>query len=114
MDAYAALEDLETLELRILESRPLFEGASLASSLLSQFKSQFPQGTKNLEVKIYTDASAAHAATGVDLVLLGADRISSTKGVSNKTGSLPAVLSAKHIQPSVKVLVTEWRWSVIR
>ena len=105
LDAYAALEDLGTLELRILESRPLFEGVNLASSLLSQFKSQFPQGTKNLEVKIYTDASAAHAATGVDLVLLGADRISSTKGVSNKTGSLPAVLSAKHIQPSVKVLV---------
>lgn len=109
LDAYAALDDMGTLELRILESRPLFEGVSIASSLYLQFKSQFPPSSpssqnKNLEIKLYTDASAALAATNVDFFLLGADRIS-LKGVSNKTGSLPAVLSAKHICPSVKILV---------
>lgn len=78
LDAYAALENMGTLELRILESRPLFEGVSIASSLYSQFKYQFPPSSpssqnKNLEIKLYTDASAALAATDVDLFLLGAD-----------------------------------------
>ena len=105
VDAYADL-DIHTLDLRILESRPLFEGVSIASSIYSKFKSRFPSSVnKNLKITIYTDASAAIASANADLVLLGADRISSTRGVSNKTGSLPAVLSAKHVSPSVKVLV---------
>ena len=108
LDAFAALDHLETLELRILESRPLFEGASIASSLCSQFKAQSPppsSRTKNLDIKIYTDASAALAAKDADILLIGADRISSSKGVSNKTGSLPAVLSARYVQPSIEVMI---------
>lgn len=107
LDAFAALENVKTLELRVLESRPLYEGVSIASSLYSQFKSRFPASSlnKNLEIKLYTDASAALAAADVDFLLMGADRISATNGISNKTGSLPAVLSARHAQPSVKVLV---------
>ena len=105
VDAFASL-DIETLELRILESRPLFEGVSIASSIYSNFKSMVHSSDrKNLKISIYTDASAALASTGVDILVLGADRISSTRGVSNKTGSLPAVLSARHISPKVKVLV---------
>uniref|UniRef100_A0A093UX80 Methylthioribose-1-phosphate isomerase n=1 Tax=Talaromyces marneffei PM1 TaxID=1077442 RepID=A0A093UX80_TALMA len=51
----------ETLDLRILESRPLYEGA---------------------------------------------DRIAGLDGaVSNKTGSLPAILAAKHLSPQAKILV---------
>ncbi|KAL4891800.1 hypothetical protein BDV59DRAFT_58995 [Aspergillus ambiguus] len=105
LNAYAAL-DLHTLELRILESRPLFEGATLASSVLSQFKDQFQSSPdKHLCIKLYTDASAAVASKDVDMVLLGADQISATKGVSNKTGSLPLALSAKHMSPAVKIAV---------
>lgn len=109
LDAFAALDHLQTLELRILESRPLFEGVSIASSLLSQFKHQCQcqcqSPTKKLDIKIYTDASAALAAKDADVLLIGADRISSSKGVSNKTGSLPAVLSARYARPSIEVAV---------
>lgn len=107
LDAFGAIGNVKALELRVLESRPLYEGVTVASSLYSQFKSQFPTSLQNktLEIKIYTDASVALAATDVDFLLIGADRISTTKGISNKIGSLPAVLSAKHVQPSIKVLV---------
>lgn len=105
VDAYAAL-DIETLDLRILESRPLFEGVSIASSISTKFASQFQSAqNRNLQLSLYTDASAAVASSDVDVVLIGADRISATRGVSNKTGSLPAALSARYISPGVKVLV---------
>ncbi|KAK3349217.1 hypothetical protein B0T25DRAFT_609874 [Lasiosphaeria hispida] len=84
------------LTMHILESRPLFEGVSLASSLASR-----PQTALTL----HTDASAALASKNLTLVLLGADRISASGAVSNKTGSLPAVLSARHVSPGVKVVV---------
>jgi translation initiation factor 2B subunit (eIF-2B alpha/beta/delta family) len=58
-----------------------------------------------LQLTVYTDASAALASKEVDFVLLGADRISDSGSVSNKTGSLPAVLSARHVCPVAKVLV---------
>ncbi|EAW14295.1 translation initiation factor eIF-2B subunit family protein [Aspergillus clavatus NRRL 1] len=103
---------IPTLELRILESRPLFEGASLASSIYSRFKSEVEAEVqdaatphKSLLVELYTDASAALAAKDADILLFGADRISSSRGVSNKTGSLPAVLSARHAAPGIKVVV---------
>jgi translation initiation factor 2B subunit (eIF-2B alpha/beta/delta family) len=105
LDAFISLP-VSHLDLRILESRPLFEGASMASSLLSEFESKFPPSSgQHLRISVYTDASAALAAKDVDFVLLGADRISSSGSISNKTGSLPAVLCTKHISPEAKVLV---------
>ncbi|PYH91818.1 nagb/rpia/CoA transferase-like protein [Aspergillus ellipticus CBS 707.79] len=105
LDAYAALE-IGALELRVLESRPLFEGVSVAASVVSGFRSRFKDTPgKELKVKVYTDASAAVAAEGVDLLLLGADRISAMKGVSNKTGSLPAALSVRNVSPEAQVVV---------
>lgn len=104
VDSFVAL-DVQTLDLRILESRPLFEGVSMASAIQSNFESRVQSSDKSLKISIYTDASAALASAGVDIVLLGADRISSTRGVSNKTGSLPAVLSARHVSPDAKVVV---------
>ncbi|KAF3761422.1 nagb/rpia/CoA transferase-like protein [Cryphonectria parasitica EP155] len=109
------------LDLRILESRPLFEGVSLASSLIraagawssqasashdaeAQKDSRVPPISK-LQVTLYTDASAALASEGVDIVLLGADRIAESGAVSNKTGSLPAVLSARHTSSKAKIVV---------
>lgn len=97
------------LDVRILESRPLFEGVSFASSLLSKQAvggdeaSEAPQS--KLQLTLFTDASSALASRNIDIVLLGADRISETGDVSNKTGSLPAVLSAKHVSPEAKTVI---------
>lgn len=105
LNAFASLP-ISRLDLRILESRPLFEGASMASSLISELKSKFSTlSNRQVNLTIYTDASAALAAADVDFVLLGADRISSSGWICNKTGSLPAVLSARHVSPNAKVLI---------
>jgi translation initiation factor 2B subunit (eIF-2B alpha/beta/delta family) len=105
LDAFATLPT-SNLDLRILESRPLFEGASMASSLVSEFQTKFPSSTeRHFKLTVYTDAATALAADGVDFLLLGADRISSAGWISNKIGSTPAVLSAKYTSPNVKVLV---------
>lgn len=73
-----------TLDVLILESRPLCDGVTLATNVSKH---------KNINTTIYSDASAAFAAKGVDVLVLGADRISAKGDVSNKIGSLPAVLS---------------------
>ncbi|KAM7185716.1 hypothetical protein V8F33_012226 [Rhypophila sp. PSN 637] len=107
-----------TLDIRILESRPLFEGVSLASKLSQSAKDcesdQHGDQTrkKNHKITVYTDASAALASQGVHLVLIGADRVSSNGSVSNKTGTLPAVLSARYVtsaanQPARIIVLTE-------
>ncbi|RYC65457.1 hypothetical protein CHU98_g765 [Xylaria longipes] len=85
------------LDLRVLESRPLCEGVTLASRILND-----SQHGLHAKVTIYSDASVALAAREVDIVLLGADRISSA---GDKIGSLPAVLAARYVNPNVKVLV---------
>ncbi|CAL5868030.1 uncharacterized protein PFLUO_LOCUS2253 [Penicillium psychrofluorescens] len=105
VDAYSSFP-IATLDLRILESRPLYEGVSMAAAIAAKFKSKFPSpGDRDLNLTVYTDASAALASQNIDFVLLGADRISDSGWISNKTGSLPAVLSAKHVSPNAKVLV---------
>ncbi|RYP55109.1 hypothetical protein DL768_000228 [Monosporascus sp. mg162] len=88
------------LDLRILESRPKCEGASLAAKLLEAADEKM-----KLDITLYTDSSAAIAAAGVDIVVIGADRISSDADVSNKTGSLPTVLSARYVTPKAKVII---------
>lgn len=108
-----------SLDLRILESRPLFEGVSLASglsksvpasqSLAKESTSEAGQPPANptpkLVLTLFSDASSALASDDVDIVLIGADRIAETGAVSNKTGSLPAVLSAKHVSPKAKIVI---------
>lgn len=108
-----------SLDLRILESRPLFEGVSLASqlsksvptsqSLTNESTSEAGQSPANptpkLVLTLFSDASSALASDGVDIVLIGADRISESGAVSNKTGSMPAVLSAKHVSPKAKIVI---------
>ncbi|KAI1131116.1 hypothetical protein F5Y10DRAFT_234282 [Nemania abortiva] len=88
------------LDLRVLESRPLCEGVTLASKMLKNS----PEGS-GLKVTLYSDASVALAARDVDLVLFGADRISSAGDVSNKIGSLPTVLTARYVSPNIKIVV---------
>lgn len=99
----AISSNAQFVDLRVLESRPLCEGVSVASAILSDFRSQ--PNAPRIHVSIYTDASAALASGGVDILLLGADRISADGAVSNKTGSLPAILSARCVSPSTKVVV---------
>ncbi|KAK3291092.1 uncharacterized protein B0H64DRAFT_330772 [Chaetomium fimeti] len=102
---YAALESGFPLHFHILESRPLYEGVSLAGHLAEDL-SAAPSGTaRTHQMTLYTDASAALASSDVDLVVLGADRIAASGAVSNKTGSLPTVLSAKYVSPTAHVVV---------
>jgi translation initiation factor 2B subunit (eIF-2B alpha/beta/delta family) len=102
---HAALESGFVLDLRILESRPLYEGVSLAGSLAEELSADTSSASQAHQITIYSDASAALASSGIDLVVLGADRIAASGAVSNKTGSLPAVLSAKHVSPTAQVAV---------
>ncbi|KAK9415260.1 putative Translation initiation factor eIF-2B subunit family protein [Seiridium unicorne] len=88
-----------TLDLRVLESRPLCEGVTLASKLLLEANQN-----RRVNVTLFSDASAAIAARGVRFFLFGADRISSTGDVSNKIGTLPAILSTRHISPQAKAI----------
>lgn len=105
IDAFISLP-FTSLDLRVLESRPLFEGASMASSILSDFQTRCSSSpNKTLNLTLYTDASAVLASSWVDLVLLGADAISSDGHVINKIGSLPAVLGVKYHCFWAKVLV---------
>ena len=88
--AHAAGDDSCSIPLRIhvLESRPLFEGVSAAQEF-----SLLPGVS---QVSVYPDAGAAHAVRDADVVLLGADSISPRGAVSNKLGSLAAVLGAAY------------------
>lgn len=100
------------LDVRVLESRPLFEGASMAATLANAVTVNAPGENKAVTVAVYTDAAAAIASKDVDLVLLGADMISSGGDTCNKAGSLPAVLSARHVSRGVKVAVVADREKV--
>ena len=93
-------------DLRILESRPLFEGASMAANLAVEINAaNTASNSRQHQIAVYTDACAGIASQDVDLVLLGADLISANGDVCNKTGSLAAVLCARHISPNVNVTV---------
>ncbi|OIW25361.1 nagb/rpia/CoA transferase-like protein [Coniochaeta ligniaria NRRL 30616] len=117
---HLALKSGFALDLRVLESRPLFEGVSMAAAFLDdvvaarQSRRQMEGSAGNtlvpkIKVSLYSDASAALASNGVDVVIVGADRIASNGAVSNKTGTLPTILSARHIAAlsgkPVKVIV---------
>ncbi|KAK0744540.1 hypothetical protein B0T21DRAFT_407633 [Apiosordaria backusii] len=101
-----------TIDLRILESRPLFEGVSLSSSLLAPFASS----GRTHKITLYPDTSPSFASLSrsnpgksetkpVDMVLIGTDRLSPSGAVLNKTGSLPAVLTAKYLSSMTKTVV---------
>jgi translation initiation factor 2B subunit (eIF-2B alpha/beta/delta family) len=89
------------IDLRVLESRPRFEGAVFALALRRELEGMEGE----LEVHIATDSSVALLARDVDVVLLAADRISGAGDVSNKIGSLPAAICAKTLSPSAQVVV---------
>lgn len=92
------------INIHVLESRPLFEGVSMAASIISSFE-VLPAPCPQVRITIFTDASVAQAATDVDLFLLGADRIAADGSVSNKTGSLPAAALVRHMAPGAETIV---------
>jgi translation initiation factor 2B subunit (eIF-2B alpha/beta/delta family) len=102
---HVALESSFHLHFHILESRPLYEGVSLAEHLVKELSASAPLTTGAHSITLYTDASAALASSNIDLVVLGGDRIAACGDVSNKTGSLPAVLSARHVSPTARIVV---------
>ncbi|GJN73786.1 hypothetical protein PLICBS_007869 [Purpureocillium lilacinum] len=102
--------DVPALDVHVLESRPLFEGVktarALAAALHTAGRGRSGDGAGAGEkprgrVTLHTDSSAAVAAQGAHMVLLGADLISPRGDVSNKTGSLPLVLSARHVNAAL-------------
>ncbi|KAL2759288.1 hypothetical protein ACRALDRAFT_2094860 [Sodiomyces alcalophilus JCM 7366] len=113
----ASTETSLNLDVRILESRPLFDGVSMASKLASALcetpSGESGAGKHPVKLTLYSDASAAVASKDVDLVLLGADLIDGQGSVSNKTGSLPAVLSARHVSPAAQVVVLAEREKIL-
>ncbi|KAM0563786.1 hypothetical protein ACHAPJ_001519 [Fusarium lateritium] len=88
------------VEVRVLESRPLFEGVKMAQTIALTANEN---NIKTL-LTLYTDASVGVAAKDVDIVLIGADLIDKTAAVSNKVGSLPAVLTARHVASKAKIV----------
>jgi translation initiation factor 2B subunit (eIF-2B alpha/beta/delta family) len=96
-----ALPEL-VIDLRILESRPRFEGALLGLALRQDLK----QGSEHrLLIQVESDCSVAMLAKDIDIVLLGADRISRSGCVSNKMGSFAAVLCARALAPNAEVVI---------
>ena len=73
-------------------------GAQLVSSCL-------PSHLPRLHIRIAPDCAVASVAKHINIVLLGADRISVSGDVSNKIGSLAAAICAKHANPEVRVVV---------
>ncbi|KIW86436.1 hypothetical protein Z517_01833 [Fonsecaea pedrosoi CBS 271.37] len=92
-----------SIELRILESRPLNEGVGFAKALTEEAQRRYDSGATGpsidgrLRVVLASDASVGILAKDVDLVIIGADRISEAGDVSNKTGSLGAALVSKAV-----------------
>ncbi|ETI21587.1 hypothetical protein G647_07934 [Cladophialophora carrionii CBS 160.54] len=92
-----------SLELRILESRPLNEGARFAKVLTHEAQRRRESQSSGLyfhnrlRITLASDASVGILSKNVDLVMMGADRISEAGDVSNKTGSLAAALVSKFV-----------------
>jgi translation initiation factor 2B subunit (eIF-2B alpha/beta/delta family) len=99
LHAVASLTEFD-FHLTILESRPRCEGADMASQILSAASDR-----TRLSIRIVPDCAVGTVSQNVDIVLMGADRISSTGEVSNKSGSLAAALCAKQQNKDVAVVV---------
>ncbi|KAH7083117.1 hypothetical protein BKA63DRAFT_502272 [Paraphoma chrysanthemicola] len=88
------------VHLTVLESRPRCEGADTAA-----YFSMTPFSEPRLAITVVPDCAVATAVRSIDMVLLGADRISSKGDVSNKIGSLAVTLCAKQQNRSVTIVV---------
>jgi translation initiation factor 2B subunit (eIF-2B alpha/beta/delta family) len=94
------LHELMTVELRVLESRPLGEGVALAQRLQA----------RGGVVALYPDMAMLQALDGCQAVLLGADAIFSDGSVRNKLGS--ALLAAIAKQNNIPVYIIAETWKI--
>ncbi len=87
---YAAVERGKKVRVIALETRPYLQGARLTAWELSR---------AGVEVYVITDNQMGIVAEreGVSLVIVGADRITSTGYVANKIGTFPLALVAKEL-----------------
>ena len=105
LDALASYPNL-TVNLFVLESRPNCEGASMAAAIVEH---KSPQA--KLHVTIAPDSHVAHLARQLSssaiptILLLGADRISTSGHVNNKMGSCAAAVLMKTFAPQSKTVV---------
>ncbi|KZZ92635.1 Initiation factor 2B-related protein [Ascosphaera apis ARSEF 7405] len=83
------------MHVRLLESRPLCEGASFARRL--QKMAQERNCADRLTMEIAADSAVAERAENIHIVVLGADRVTNSGDVLNKMGSFPAALCAKTV-----------------
>ncbi|MFQ6103031.1 MAG: S-methyl-5-thioribose-1-phosphate isomerase [Candidatus Glassbacteria bacterium] len=85
---YAAKEAGRKVKIFSCETRPLLQGARLTTWELMQ---------EGLDVTLITDNMAAHVmqSKGVDLVILGADRIARNGDAANKIGTYQHALCAR-------------------
>jgi translation initiation factor 2B subunit (eIF-2B alpha/beta/delta family) len=85
--------------LTIMESRPRCEGADMAARIYASAPNR-----RRLSIRMIPDCTVGTVSRHIDIVLLGADRISSTGDVSNKIGSLAAALCARHWNQEIAVV----------
>jgi translation initiation factor 2B subunit (eIF-2B alpha/beta/delta family) len=81
------------------------EGASFAAKLIESLNTNTK--TENVNVIMGPDSHVCTFAKEIDVLLLGADRVSSEGDVSNKMGSLAAALGVKTLSKADVVVVSE-------
>jgi translation initiation factor 2B subunit (eIF-2B alpha/beta/delta family)/8-oxo-dGTP pyrophosphatase MutT (NUDIX family) len=84
------------ITLRILESRPKFEGVTFANVLLSAL----PPSSQNIKIELLPDSAVATALKEATLVIIGADKVAPAGEVCNKIGSLTLAIVAKALCPT--------------
>jgi len=99
LHALAALPDV-TFRLTMAASQLRCEGADFAAQLYAAVSDH-----NRLHITITPDRAVGEAIKDVDLVLLGADRITSTGDVCNKMGSIPAAICANIRRKKTSVVV---------
>jgi translation initiation factor 2B subunit (eIF-2B alpha/beta/delta family) len=91
------------VHLTILESRPRFEGAELATNLLTEVSSASEE--LRLHVCVVPDCAMASIVTATDVLLLGAEYIAANGDICSKMGSLATAICMGKLQPNAKVVV---------
>jgi translation initiation factor 2B subunit (eIF-2B alpha/beta/delta family) len=99
------LKDLRNahVHLTVLDSRPRFDGADLATNLLDWVGEI--DAESRLHICVVPDCAVASVVKSIDILLLSADRISANGDVCSRMGSLVASICTKELQPKSKVVV---------
>ncbi|MFN3821442.1 MAG: S-methyl-5-thioribose-1-phosphate isomerase [bacterium] len=88
---YRAYQEGSNVQVYVLETRPLLQGSRLTMWELVQMK---------IPARLLTDGAVGHLLQkeGIDLALIGADRIASNGDTANKVGSLNLAILCRHYQ----------------